>query len=240
MGHFERKIYEGFKYWNHRRQQRHQKQRVYLGAFVVVCEFHIWENFWDTSKEKSMKDSNIEFTDDGTNNNRFILTEKKEPINWLIFLWQDKPVVVGAIAAVFEFNIWILHRFFFRSVPKLFSKLDFADNFTVFNVYLKEFLGLGKIYEGFNYWIHRQQQYHQQQQVYLVREKGVVYGLLFLWQDWPIVFGAVVVVCEFNIWILHRFFVGSVQINGTELSDLCLKDWYRSKTAMEYSTSFMS
>ena len=82
----------------------------------------------------TMKDSNIEFTYsiNGTNYNRFILSKKKEPIDWLLFLWQDKPVVV-----VCEFNIWILHSFFFGNVPKLFSKLDFAENFTVFEMYLK-------------------------------------------------------------------------------------------------------
>ena len=94
-------------------------------------------------------------------------------LDWLLFLWQDKPIVVGAVVVVCEFNIWILHRFFFESVPKLFSKLDFAENFTVFEMYLKQFLGLWRIYEGFKYWIHRHQQWHQQQRVYLVREKEV-------------------------------------------------------------------
>ena len=44
--------------------------------------------------------------------------------------------------------------------------------------------------------------------------------LLFLWQDKPVVVGAVVVVCQFNIWTLQSIFFGSVQINGTESSGL--------------------
>ena len=46
-----------------------------------MLDYHSSINL-DTSKEKSMKDSNIEFTDDniGTNNNGFILSEKKESI----------------------------------------------------------------------------------------------------------------------------------------------------------------
>ena len=39
------------------------------------------------------------------------------------------PTTTGAVVVVFEFNIWIIHRFFFGRVPKLFSKLDFGREF---------------------------------------------------------------------------------------------------------------
>ena len=45
----------------------------------------------------------------------------EEPIDWLLFLWQDKPIVVGAVVVVCEFNIWILHRFFL-DVSQIFFK----------------------------------------------------------------------------------------------------------------------